>query len=370
MTIYKTFEASRKGDDIIVNTASFDRERDRVFPKGAVLDNYLRNPVLLWGHNYHAPEYVIGVAEDIRRTDEAIIITPNLREPANDSDPMNVIRLLWEQGIIRTASIGFMPLSEPKKNEEGGWDFEEWELLEISLVPVPANQDALRLAAKALEPGVMSMSWSGDSVSNLALSASPGVLTWDENGLTIRGGQATPFPQSDDLAAQVADRILRIMFPVWVRGVIPYRRYPLADPNAAWDGPAERRRADVDDLRVMCAWYDSDAPDVKASYKLPHHRASDHYVVWNGVRAAMAALLGARGGADIPAEDRRGVYNHLARHYRDFDKEPPEFREYAPEELRALFPDDFDEEFVNRQAIHRLEARLSQLLTTLTEVTR
>jgi len=47
------------------------------------------------------------------------------------------------------------------------------------------------------------------------------------------------------------------------------------------------------------------------------------------VAAAMAALLGARGGVELPAEDRRKVYNHLAQHYRQFEREPPTFRESA-----------------------------------------
>jgi len=39
----------------------------------------------------------------------------------------------------------------------------------------------------------------------------------------------------------------------------------------------------------------------------------------------MGALMGARGGVDIPDGDRRGVYSHLAKHYRDdFDEEPPD----------------------------------------------
>jgi hypothetical protein len=37
------------------------------------------------------------------------------------------------------------------ENEVGGKDFVEWELLEISIVPIPANQNALRLAVKALD---------------------------------------------------------------------------------------------------------------------------------------------------------------------------------------------------------------------------
>jgi len=36
-----------------------------------------------------------------------------------------------------------------------------------------------------------------------------------------------------------------------------------------------------------------------------------------------AALLGARGGVDIPSGDKRAVYNHLAAHYKEFDKVPP-----------------------------------------------
>jgi len=76
------------------------------------------------------------------------------------------------------------------------------------------------------------------------------------------------------------------------------------------------------------AWAATWPPERYGDLKLPHHRPSQSGVgpvVWNGVRAAMGVLFGARGGADIPSEDERGVYNHLAAHYRQFDKEPPEF---------------------------------------------
>ncbi len=45
---------------------------------------------------------------------------------------------------MRGASIGFRPLTTPKANDLGGYDFGSVELLEWSLVPVPANPDALR----------------------------------------------------------------------------------------------------------------------------------------------------------------------------------------------------------------------------------
>ena len=83
---------------------------------------------------------------------------------------------------------------------------------------------------------------------------------------------------------------------------------------------AERRR-----IAAHFAW----AADLDSfgSLKLPHHEPSKTGlgpVNKRGVIAAIAALNGARGGVDIPREDRRRVYAHLARHLRDdFDTEPP-----------------------------------------------
>jgi len=50
----------------------------------------------------------------------------------------------------------------------------------------------------------------------------------------------------------------------------------------------------------------------------------------------MAALLGARGGVNIPDTDQRGVYDHLAKHYRQFEKEPPEFKMYDEDDNKEL----------------------------------
>jgi len=156
MTIqHKTFIAelvskNDTGGRITISTAGCDRDRDRVMPRGAVLDNYLKNPVVMWGHSYGAPADLIGRTVGLEITDEGIVADFELRPAANDQDPQNIVRLLWDGGWIRTASIGFRPLVS-KPNEYGGNDFEQWELLEYSLTPVPANADALRLAAKALD---------------------------------------------------------------------------------------------------------------------------------------------------------------------------------------------------------------------------
>ena len=120
---------------------------------------------------------------------------------------------------------------------------------------------------------------------------------------------------------------------------------PTAPEDRAWDwhGTAEAAKGDEilehggwERFADAHAWYDAsmdedgnDPPHEKQAYKLPHHEIVDGRlrVVWHGVAAAMGVLAGARGGVDIPDRDRRGVYDHLAHHYGEFQKEPPPYDE-------------------------------------------
>lgn len=146
----KHFDLTKDADGwMIASTPGVDRDKDRVLPFGADLTNFAKNPIMMFGHNYEDPWSIIGRAADTMVGADGVRFRPELRQPANDADPMNIIRLLWEQDLLRAASIGFNP-TEWKENEFGGRDFTRWELLEISLVPIPANADALRLAAKAV----------------------------------------------------------------------------------------------------------------------------------------------------------------------------------------------------------------------------
>lgn len=147
----KHFDLTKTEDGwMVASTPGVDRDKDRVLPFGADLTNFARNPLLMFGHNYTDPWSIIGRAAETMVGADGVRFRPELRQAANETDPMNIIRLLWEQDLLRAASIGFNPM-EWKENEFGGRDFTRWELLEISLVPIPANADALRLAAKAVD---------------------------------------------------------------------------------------------------------------------------------------------------------------------------------------------------------------------------
>ena len=145
----KSFETTLKDGWIVASTPAVDRDRDRIMPMGGDLTNFNKNPVLIFGHNYHEPWAVIGRVAETAVDMAGIRMRPELREPASPADPQHIIRALWDQGLLRTASIGFIPI-ESKENEFGGRDYLKWELLELSLTPLPANQEAIRLTVKAL----------------------------------------------------------------------------------------------------------------------------------------------------------------------------------------------------------------------------
>ena len=118
---------------------------------------------------------------------------------------------------------------------------------------------------------------------------------------------------------------------------VPFKSYPLQDASTTWNWTPEEFDALLDDSnwgRVASAhtWFDESAdennpPQAKGAYKLPHHywRGGEVVTNWRGVVAAMGALLGARGGVDVPDGDRRAIYDHLAQHYAEFGREAPPF---------------------------------------------
>lgn len=138
-------DTHKDGGRILISTPSYDRDKDRVMPLGAKVADYLNNPIVQWGHNYFDPWATIGRTTTLEVTDQGLVAEFELRPAANDLDPQNIVLLLWEGGWVKTASIGFKP-EAATPNERGGLDFTSWGLLEWSIVPIPANQDALRLA--------------------------------------------------------------------------------------------------------------------------------------------------------------------------------------------------------------------------------
>jgi HK97 family phage prohead protease len=130
-----------------ITTESLDRDHDRISVDGLKTDSFLKNPVVLFGHDYH--ELPVGRATELLKETDRI----RARWKWLEGDPLaSRVRNAWDQGIIQATSIGFMPLRWVE-NSEGGHDFLEAELLEFSVVPIGSNPEAIRrLKSLGLQP--------------------------------------------------------------------------------------------------------------------------------------------------------------------------------------------------------------------------
>jgi HK97 family phage major capsid protein/HK97 family phage prohead protease len=142
--IHKTTVALAAGGDpltFVLSDATKDRMGDIIDPKGWVLDNFRSNPMALFNHNSGFP---IGHWEDVKVQGGRLIGKLKLAARGT-SDRIDEIISLVEQGILRAVSVGFAPI-ERKPLDDGGVRFTKQELLETSLVSIPANPAAVQLA--------------------------------------------------------------------------------------------------------------------------------------------------------------------------------------------------------------------------------
>lgn len=139
----------------IISTITVDREKEVLLPKGVDFEQYLKNPVVLWAHDYHGTPIARALwLQKNRKSIEAKIQFAKT-EKAED------IYQLFKGGYLKAFSVGFLPAEdgshpptpdEVKKHPE--WAeakriYDKWELLEFSAVPVPANPEALAIAVKS-----------------------------------------------------------------------------------------------------------------------------------------------------------------------------------------------------------------------------
>jgi HK97 family phage prohead protease len=140
----------------VASTDASDRLEDIVDQASWKLDNYRRNPVVLTDHDYSAAAVVgrgavsvvegVGLVLDVEKWSG--------KQTAED------VRADVEAGVINAVSVGFCPgRSVPRKaldpahpyfKPDGcGYVFYDCELLEVSIVAVPANPEAVAVRANS-----------------------------------------------------------------------------------------------------------------------------------------------------------------------------------------------------------------------------
>ncbi len=167
---------------------------------------------------------------------------------------------------------------------------------------------------------------------------------------------------------------------VAAKAAMPFRDTGTADEDEAWEAPAlgdftgeswgDLSDAEKKRIAAHYTWSANMPPEKFSDLKLPHHKPTKTGVgpaVWRGVAAAMGALMGARGGVDIPEGDMSACHTHLAKHYEQFDKEPPMMKlvELSSLSVRLLAGEELK---AGRVLSARNLERLKAALETLNEI--
>ena len=141
----KNVDVETRTVNAIVSTENIDRDNEIVsmtaFEK-SINDYLMLNPIVLGFHKYDGPP--VGRCLDLKIVDDTLQAKIQFSEQAND------IWELYRDGYMRAFSIGFLVNDyEYVPNEKGNGQIRkitDLELLEISVVSVPANRQALVLA--------------------------------------------------------------------------------------------------------------------------------------------------------------------------------------------------------------------------------
>lgn len=129
--------------EFVLSDATVDRYGDVIDPAGWVLDPFEQNPIALFNHDSDFP---IGTWADVRVESGRLVGRLTLAAPGTSARIDELVSLVG-QGVLRAVSVGFQPLATEPRGD-GGLRFTRQELLECSLVSVPANPSALQLARR------------------------------------------------------------------------------------------------------------------------------------------------------------------------------------------------------------------------------
>ena len=135
----------------VASSATPDRYGDIIDQKGWILDNYKKNPVVLLNHDSN--QLPIGKGNVYLRDDKLVI---DVEFDSEDERAKEVERKA-KKGFMNAVSVGFRPLESKSRSElpednkyygQRGMYYSKAELLEVSIVTIPANGEATMLEQK------------------------------------------------------------------------------------------------------------------------------------------------------------------------------------------------------------------------------
>lgn len=341
----------------IASTAAVDRHKEILVPRGVITESFMKNPVMLDIHNSRA--YPVGKVVDVKVSKEAVEIHFEFAETEEGAK----LEKLYTTGFMNAFSVGFIPKNYIDLYDMRGEDgklsvtslevelpngekelvdltqykdvpygiISKWELLEVSPVSVPANPEALMLRAKDdivrkyLDSGHHQVagklldSQLTDHIQELRKHFDELLNTSKSDDVEL--SHAVPYQSAKTLDAEWDASEARACLASW----------------ASADKTGEKESLDWAKFSKGFGWINLEKPDQFRSYQYIHHTVVEGELctVLNGLRSAMAELLAVTSHGQSVA-DAEKVYEHLAKHYEDFNLSAPEFKDYTDEELTAI----------------------------------
>lgn len=146
----KIFNLELKGSDkrvltFIGTNNNLDRDREIIDINGWDFNNYLKNPVVLFGHDFRQPP----VGKTTRIIKEGGNLVFDIEFPDEGKYPhADVIYNLAKDKFLNAASVGFKPTKHEDiqdiKNGGNIRKFTQQELIELSIVPFGSNPTAIQ----------------------------------------------------------------------------------------------------------------------------------------------------------------------------------------------------------------------------------
>jgi len=149
----RTDPATSKQDTVsfVASTASPDRYGDIIDQKGWILENYKKNPVVLLNHDSN--QLPIGKGH-VHVRDAQLVIDVQFDQ---EDERAREVERKAKKGFMNAVSVGFRPLESKSRSElpednkyygKRGMYYSKSELLEVSIVTIPANGEATMLEQK------------------------------------------------------------------------------------------------------------------------------------------------------------------------------------------------------------------------------
>lgn len=131
----------------VASTPTPDRMRDIVEPMGA----RFKTPMpLLWQHRHDAPVGHVTFAKPQKDGIPFKGELPKVKEDGALKARIDEAIQSVKYNLVSAVSIGFSPIEYSYK-DDGGIHFQEWEWMELSLVTIPANSEAVLSAVKSAD---------------------------------------------------------------------------------------------------------------------------------------------------------------------------------------------------------------------------